>query len=287
MANWKGQSKGTPAGYKFFIVIIKNLGLRPAYLLLYPVVTYYYFFSKASNNAIKQYFNNLTQFHTSHIKTSRFKLYLNMGKVLIDKIALLSNSTSPPKVIHQGGDNLQNLVKNNSGGFLISAHIGNWEVAGSLLKRLDAKINIVLLDGETEAIKKVMNKAIGSRSFNIIPMKSDMSHVFKIHQAAQNKELICIHGDRFLPGSKTIEASFLNKKASFPLGPFSMAAKLELPVAFVYGLKQETGFYNFYCSTPLVGQNSADTIFASYLASLQTMVSKYPHQWYNFYPFWS
>ncbi len=287
MAEWEGKSKGTPLGYKIFIFIIKNVGLSAAYLLLYPVVCWYYFFTKKPNLALRQYFEKLKNHFPDVNSTSRFKTFYNMGQVLIDKTAIISGATSKFSVFREGGHNLVAMSDNKTGGFLISAHAGNWEIAGHLMQHLSLPVNIVLLDGEDEHIKKVMSKATGKRHFNVIAMKDDMSHIFKIHQAAKNKELICIHGDRFLPGSKTLTGSFLGEEALFPMGPFAMAAKMELPVSFVFGMKEQKGKYHFYCTEPMVGERDQNVIFNAYLKMLEKIVYQYPNQWYNFYPFWS
>ena len=203
------------------------------------------------------------------------------------KTAVISGLTSSFNIEHDGGEYLDQLSQEGSGGFLISAHLGNWEVAGHLMKRLNKPVNIILLDGEDEQIKKVMNETIGERYFKIIAMKSDMSHIFKIHEAAKNKELICIHGDRFLPGSKTIKSSFLGSQADFPLGPFAMASKLKLPVAFVYGVKEGKSKYRFICTKPTVKVQDKSAIFSDYIKLLEKMVQEYPNQWFNYFSFWT
>jgi predicted LPLAT superfamily acyltransferase len=286
MAEWEGKSKGTPLGYKIFIFLIKNVGLSAAYLLLYPVVAWYFLFAKKANMALNQYFNRVKIYFTNPPATSRFKTFYNMGQVLIDKTAIISGAESDFSVFRDGGHNLVAMSENKTGGFLISAHAGNWEIAGHLMQHLTTPVNIVLLDGEDEQIKKVMSKATGKRHFNIIAMKDDMSHIFKIHQAAQNKELICIHGDRFLPGSKTLTGTFLGEDALFPMGPFAMAAKMNLPVSFVFGMKEKKSKYHFYCTDPIVGETDQKAIFKAYLNKLEKIVYEYPNQWYNFYPFW-
>jgi hypothetical protein len=49
MSAWHGKSKGTPLGYRIFVVVLKTFGVLPAYFLLRFVVLYYFFFSfKAS-----------------------------------------------------------------------------------------------------------------------------------------------------------------------------------------------------------------------------------------------
>lgn len=286
MAEWEGKSKGTPLGYKIFIFIINKIGTSAAYLLLYPVVSWYVLFSKSSNKAIKEYFAKLKNYSNGKVKTSLFKNYYFMGQALIDKIAIMSVADPGFEIIHEGVENLQNMDTNKTGGFLISAHLGNWEIAGHLMKRFNTPVNIVLLDGEEEQIKKVMNDATGERHFKTIAIKNDMSHMFKIHQAARNHELICIHGDRFMEGAKTLEESFLGESARFPMGPFVMASKLGLPVSFVYGMKENNSKYHFYCTEPKTNKTTAPELLKDYVNKLEEMVVTYPNQWFNFYPFW-
>lgn len=286
MADWEGKSKGTPLGYRIFIFIIKTIGTSAAYLLLYPVVAWYVFFSKKSNKAAREYFKNLRQFYNEELKLSLFKTYYKMGQTLIDKIAIMSVDKPDFEVEREGMENLKAMDEGQTGGFLISAHIGNWEIAGHMTKPYNTPINIVLLDGEEEQIKKVMDDATGVRNFKTIAIKNDMSHMFKIYEAARRHEFICIHGDRFLPGAKTLEESFLGKKAEFPAGPFAMATKLGLPVSFVYGMKESASKYHFYCTKPYSGALKAEDLLHDYVQHLQQMLLKYPNQWFNFYPFW-
>lgn len=286
MAEWEGKSKGTPLGYKIFIFIINKIGISTAYLLLYPVVAYYFLFSTKSNQAIKDYFTRLNAFSPKKLKTSLFSTYYNLGQVLIDKISIISSGNLHFEIEREGMKNLKIMDDLQSGGFLISAHMGNWEIAGHLMNRYKTPVNIVLLDGEEEQIKKVMNDATGERHFKTIAIKNDMSHMFKIHAAARNHELICIHGDRFLDGAKTLEESFLGAPARFPMGPFVMASKLGLPVSFVYGMKENKSKYHFYCTEPKTNKTTAPELLKDYVNKLEEMVVSYPNQWFNFYPFW-
>lgn len=286
MAEWEGKSKGTPLGYKIFIFIINKIGTSAAYLLLYPVVAYYVLFSTKSNRAIRDYFLRLKAFSKKDIRASLFRTYFNMGQALIDKIAIISDSELKFEIERGGTRNLKAMDAQNTGGFLIGAHMGNWEIAGHLMKLYNTPVNIVLLDGEEEQIKNVMNEAMGDRHFKTIPIKKDMSHIFKIHEAARNKEFICIHGDRFLPEQKTLETSFLGGPAEFPAGPFVMASKLGLPISFVYGMKESAAKYHFYCTKPILGKVSKNEVLAHYVQQLEEMVMRYPNQWFNFYPFW-
>ena len=112
------------------------------------------------------------------------------------------------------------MVALQKGGLLLSAHIGNWEIAGHLLKRLNTKINIVMFDGEHQQLKEYLAGVTGERNANIIVIKNDLSHIYQIKEALDKNELVCMHADRFVEGVKTMEVDFLGRKCKIPVRSF-------------------------------------------------------------------
>ena len=131
---------------------------------------------------------------------------------------------------------------------LLSAHIGNWDIAGHLFKRLETRINIVMFDGEHEQIKEYLEVVTGKKSVNIIVIKNDLSHIYAISDAFKNNELVCMHADRFIEGNKTLTTDFLGEKARFPMGPFLLASTFKVPVSFVFAVKESKLHYHFFAS---------------------------------------
>lgn len=190
-----------------------------------------------------------------------------------------------------GEENLHKIVAEKKGGILLSAHVGNWEAAGHMLKRLKTRINILMYDGEHAKIKKYMDEVTGERNFNIIYVKKDLSHIYKINQALSANEIVCMHADRFLEGNKTIITEIFGEPAHFPEGPFLLSLKLKVPVAFVHSFKESSTHYHFY-STELkyfYAEKGAtvNSILKEYVENLEEKVRLYPEQWFNYYNFWS
>ena len=290
MSRWQGKSKGTSAGYKIFVFLINTAGLKGAYFLLRFVTLYYFFFSPSTSHYILDLYRNILKFSITKSWAGLYRNYYNLGQTLIDKVAIMSGAKTNFTFHFDGEEHLRAMIAGKKGGLLLSGHLGNWEAAGHLLKRLNTRIHIVMFDGEDAQIKQYMEEVTGPKTFNIIFVKNDLSHIFKINEALALNEVVCMHADRFLPGNKTITTNFFGKPAQFPEGPFLLALKLNAPVAFVYAFKEGSQHYHLY-STPIMTYNSreGDTVqrvVTEYSKSMEEMTRAYPEQWFNYYNFW-
>jgi predicted LPLAT superfamily acyltransferase len=292
MPQWQGKSKGTPLGYKIFVLVIRYLGVKPAYVLLRVVAAYYVAFSWRSSRVIYTYFQKVH--HYSRVKAWRsiYRNFYVFGQTLIDKLTVMAGIENCFTYNFDGEQYLHEMVKGGRGGVLLSAHVGNWEAAGHLLKRLNTRIHVVMFDGEHEQIKQYVNTVTGERTFHIIVIKNDMSHVYSIADALQKNELICLHADRFLDGNKTERKIFMGHAALFPVGPFQLAAGFGVPVAVVFAFKQTSTHYHFYGTTlqqrkPGETKNEFTTrLMNFFVAQLEEKIKVYPEQWFNYYNFW-
>lgn len=292
MANWDGSSKANTTGYRIFIALMKAGGTAPAYLLLRFVAFYYFLFSSKSNRAIRYYLKERLGYSGFKAIKLRYSNYYWFGQALIDRIVMMSGISNKFTFNFDGEEHLRQMVADGKGGLLLSGHLGNWEIAGHLLKRLNTRINIVMYDGEQQQIKQYLDGVTGQRNANIIIIKDNISHIYEIMEALNNNELICMHADRFLEGNKTILTEFLGKEAPFPAGPFTIAAKLPVPVSFVFALKETPGHYHFFATPPEIYRNhpakgQPDAILRDFVTAMASKLKQYPSQWYNYYPFWN
>lgn len=290
MAEWEGKSKGNKTGYGIFIAVLKKMGVLPAYMLLFFVAAYYFLFSWKSSRAIWYYLRKRLAFSVPRSIFSLYKNYYWFGQALIDRIVMMAGIPNRFTFNFDGEEHLHEMVAAGKGGLLLSAHIGNWEIAGHLLKRLNTRINIVMFDGEHQQLKQYLENTTGQRNANIIVIKDNISHIYEIMEALNNNELVCMHSDRFLPGNKTMQADFLGELAHFPQGPFALATKLNVPVSFVFAMKESLYHYHFFATPGIAYRNqphiSSEKVLESFVDAMTEKVKLYPAQWYNYYDFW-
>ena len=181
---------------------------------------------------------------------------------------------------------LRKTVESDDGCLMISAHVGNWQVAQAFLNRFNKKkVNIVMVDVESEKIKQFIKNSESGENVNVIVMKNGMDYLFDLINAFRNKEVICLHGDRFLEGSKVAEIDFFSKKADFPIGPFALAKKFKVPVSFTFVMKTGMTEYSFYATEGRI-YDDENEMLKDYATALENVLEKYPLQWFNYHDFW-
>lgn len=294
-SSWQGRTRGGNFGQRFFIFLIKNLGISFAYFFVNFIVLYFMAFSREGYKATFHYFHKILNY--SKFKSFRwvYKNHFMFGKILIDKFVVFLNAGVKFTYEFEGEKNLADLIDKGEGGILMGAHVGNFEIAGYLLNRMDTKMNFLLYAGEEERIKKFRESVLTSKNVNIIPICDDFSHIFEVSNALKNKEIVCFAADRYISGNKLVECNFLGKSAYFPAGAFHLASKFHVPVIAVFSMKAGNNHYHLFASEAVKMERSGKKeiqderikqMVLLFVRSLENVLKKYPEQWFNYYNFW-
>ncbi|KGO89662.1 LpxL/LpxP family acyltransferase [Flavobacterium suncheonense] len=289
MSQWDGKSKGTLLGYKIFVFCIQKLGIKAAYSVLIFVAFYYFLFERKSNQAAFYYFRNRLGYSYFKSKLMVYKSYYTFGQTLIDKTAISAGSRDKFTYEFDGVELLHQLLAEKKGGVLISAHVGNFEIAEHFFGEIDlnCQINLVTTDREHSVIKEYLESVTQKSFIKFILIKDDLSHIFEINNALSNNELICFTGDRYFEGTKYMTEELLGQPAHFPAGPFLIASRLKVPVVFVYVMKEANLHYHLYARMATVKQRDAQGLLKAYTTSVESILQKYPLQWFNYFDFWN
>jgi predicted LPLAT superfamily acyltransferase len=294
---WQGKSSGGVLGYKIFVFLLKNVGLGFSYFFLRFISFFYFLFSKTKKTTFR-YFKEIHGYSTPKAFLSVYKCYYVFGQTLLDKFAILSGQVKTNFTVERDGqEQLVSILEQKKGCILISAHMGNWEVAGQLLNLYDnLKFNMLVYDNEAEQMKNYTESILKDKKINLIAMKDgDISYLVELHRVFGAQEWLVMHGDRFRENAQYIEKTFLGKKAKFPVGPFLLAARFGVPVLYSFCIKENNKTYKLYArqGTRLnrakneeQTKQAIETLSNEYILLLEQMVKKYPLQWFNFYEFW-
>ena len=286
---WQGKSKGTVLGYRIFVFLMRHLGIYAAYSLLIFVAFYYFLTEWQSNRFMFYYFRHRLGYSLAKTIGSLYLSYFTFGQIIIDKIAILAGLEHKFTFDFDGQELLFKLLEEQQGGVLISAHIGNFEIAEPFFRKIDLKLQIstITTDMERSVIKEYLEGITERKSLNqYIYVKPDMSHIFEINDVIAHKNIVCFTGDRYFEGGRSLKGHLLGAEATFPAGPFVIASRLKAPVVFVYVMKEKGLHYHLYARIAEVKKADAESLLEAYTDSMEQMLRKYPLQWFNYFNFW-
>lgn len=286
---WQGKSKGTVLGYRIFVFLMRHLGIYAAYSLLVFVAFYYFLTEWQSNRFMFYYFRHRLGYSLAKTIGSLYLSYFTFGQIIIDKIAILAGLEHKFTFDFDGQELLFKLLEEQQGGVLISAHIGNFEIAEPFFRKIDLKLQIstITTDMERSVIKEYLEGITERKSLNqYIYVKPDMSHIFEINDVIAHKNIVCFTGDRYFEGGRSLKGRLLGAEATFPAGPFVIASRLKVPVVFVYVMKEKGLHYHLYARIAEVKKADPESLLEAYTDSMEQMLRKYPLQWFNYFNFW-
>lgn len=286
---WTGKSRGTVFGFKVFVFFIRNFGVRAAYALMHLPIPYFCLFARENVRGLSFYFRKRLGYSWLKSTISIYHTYYVFGQTLVDKIAIPIGKKKNYTFEFDGEVHIQELLEKGEGGILISAHVGNFELAQYFFKKrnFDTEISIVITDQDHEDIKEYIDGLTKRDHVNFIIVKQDFTHIFEINAALAQNRIVCISGDRYLPGAKTLTAELLGKMTKFPVGPFQIATRLNVPVLFVYVMRDPNQHYHLYARTVQIERRDAQDLLNKFTNHLERVIDKYPLQWFNFYDFWN
>lgn len=220
---------------------------------------------------------------------STYRNHCLFGQVVIDRFAMWAGKRFQVEV--EGSDHFNNLVGKKEGFIQMSAHIGNYELAGYTLCSDRKQFNALVYGGEKPSVVANRQKMFAANNINMIAVSPDMRHLFEINSALATGQIVSLPADRLLGSDKSIEADFLGAKALFPYGPFSIATMRSLEVIAVNVVKTGTKKYKIIIiplryDTGAPRREQVIQLNTAFVSELERVVKMYPTQWYNFYEFW-
>lgn len=268
--------------------IVRHVPLRLMYgFVAVFVVPFYFLFSKGYK-PIYHYFNQRLGYRPAKAFFGVYRNFCRFSQVILDRFYMFGGGKFDVQV--EKYHLYQELAEGEPGFMILSAHVGNYELAGFSLVATKKRFNALAFGEEAEAIMENRERLFAGTNINIIPVKDDLSHLFALNNALDNGESVSFPSDRLLGNQRTVTCEFLDAPAHFPMGPFALAAQRDLPVLTVNVMKESVKRYRVYVNRlQKEGTTRGERINAyvrQYVEHLEEVLRKYPEQWFNYYEFW-
>jgi KDO2-lipid IV(A) lauroyltransferase len=181
---------------------------------------------------------------------------------------------------------LQKTARHGRGLVVLTAHLGNWELAGRMLARDGARPTHVVVAAEADpAVERFLRG--GTAPVRFVTRAAPTTSLALL-AALRRGEIVALQGDRALGTRGDVLQPFFGAPAPFPLGPFVLARAAGAPVVPAFCLLDADRRYRIVVGAPSpVEAGGEEAALRRWVATLQAMVKRHPAQWFNFYDVWS
>jgi len=295
--HWDGRTR-SGLGIRFMYWLFRALGPLFAYTLLYPVVFYYLLFAGKHGRASRDYLRRaFPEAGTLKILWLNYRHFLSFGRILLDRAYAFAGMHDRFKFERENTEAFEQALAMGKGLVIVSAHMGNWELAAHTLASSrplvrQVPINLVWFRNESGKQEEQLRRVSGDQPYNIIDSRDPMQASIDMIAALKRGEIVAIHGDRYT--GNAIDVPFFGSEAPFPAGPYVVAANTGSPVLWVFANRLSHCRYSLRVAGPRVLQyrsrkTRSEDLYswtAEYARELEKRLREFPLQWHNFYPFW-
>ncbi|MCM8803820.1 MAG: lysophospholipid acyltransferase family protein [Candidatus Omnitrophica bacterium] len=217
------------------------------------------------------------------------EVYYNFGRYMAEffTIPKLNYRKLRERVIVENIELLEGSLSKGNGVIALTAHIGNWELAGIITSILGHKICAVVIPYLTPKITEIYKKIRESKGVEVIFTGSNPKEFIRFKK--ENK-ILAILGDRVFT-EKGVIVNFMGKKAIFPRGPATLAIKLKTEFIAGFLVRENKKYKLFfeqiaYPDEKLSEDEKIDYLLNQSVKIIEKVILKYPTQWLNFQDIW-
>lgn len=216
------------------------------------------------------------------------EVFINFSYYLVDfyRSARLNSEFIEKYVKISGLDNLNKCLSSEKGAIVLTAHLGNYELAGAVTALLGYPLSVVALPHNDKRINQFFDGRRQNFGMKVIPTGTALKGCLR---ALNQGDLLALLGDRDFSGSK-LKLKMFGKEACFPRGAAFFALKTGACVIPAFLTRENKKFYHLRFEEPidthLKTKISQESLMKQYISVLEKYIKKYPQQWYLFEKYW-
>ncbi len=195
-------------------------------------------------------------------------------------------------IAKEGFDHLDRVIQEGKGAILLTAHAGNYELGGLLLRAKSQAVHAVYKPDRFEAVERLRSDLRRQGGVVGIPVDGKGFSTLPLVKVLREGKLVGMQGDRDF-SLNGLPIPFFGREVFFPRGPWELAAMTGAPILTSFLWVDEEGHFHGQFSEPIhiLGGRGERMVeiergMRRYAAELEAFVRRDPSLWYCFYPFW-
>ena len=192
----------------------------------------------------------------------------------------------------EGLERLDAAIAEGRGVILLTAHAGNYELGGILLRTRNHKIHAVYKPDRFKAVEQMREEMRARGGVVGIPVDGVGFSTLPLVKLLREGAMVGMQGDRDF-SLNGVPMTFFGREVPFPRGPWELSAMTGAPIVTSFFYTDGEGRFHAHFGEPIRvlggrGERMAAIVagMRAYVADLERLIRQYPSQWYCFYPFW-
>lgn len=253
-----------------------------------------YFGNGQSRAALRENLGQVVGANASTLERICRDNFRNFGRMLADYFACAGADAPEIRALlseWHGVENLRAGLALGQGVVLVTAHLGNWELGGTLLALDGWPINIVTLEeptGELTRMRDDYRKRLGIRT---IALGENIFAFVEMIAALRRNEIVCMLVDRPY-GDTGVPVEFFGRTTRFSNAPALLWKHTGAAVIPAFVLQNGQGRYQAFAEPAVPLKALADrhenlVKNTQLIASVfEAIIRPHPEQWFNYVPIW-
>jgi KDO2-lipid IV(A) lauroyltransferase len=228
----------------------------------------------------------------THLILPALKTFAEFAHCFVEATEYYSPRRKPVRFDVSVDNSLANAIRDGRGAVLVTAHLGNWDIAAKGLRDYGARVNLVMARETNASIQEYVRDLKEDAGVRVIYSDTSVFSSFNMIRALRNNEIVAIQLDRPVGAGGMRPVSFFGRSAMFPSGPFVLARLAGAPIIPVFAPRLGVRHYAVRVGrrhdVPRDGRDPAalQRIMRAVVAEFEAVVRAYPTQWFQFSPFW-
>jgi lauroyl/myristoyl acyltransferase len=185
----------------------------------------------------------------------------------------------------EGQGHVDAAGRDGKGMIILTAHLGNWELAGRLLALREARPTHVVVAAEVDpSVQRFLRDGEAPVRF---VTRTHPTSALPLLSALRRGEVVALQGDRALGTRGDAPVDFFGAPALFPLGPFVLARASGAAIVPAFCVLGADRLYTVRLHEPIrVSAEGEYQGLERWVRVLEDSVRRHPEQWFNFFDVW-
>ncbi len=297
--NWSGRTRGGSRLFRLCASLLPRVGLPGAWLGSFLIGFGFLVVGGRRQFGMADYWRRrLPEASSLLILLRCWRQFASFGRILCDRLLVVLRPQNFRFSFGAGGTALRDQLAHRRGCILLSAHVGNWELTGVLVKSLIKEthpVYLVMVRDDLPQVQAYVDLHMRGPHITVVDPRDGLSASLTIARALEDGHPVCMLGDRVFANQPAMAVDFLSGQARFPLGPFQTAIITGVPIFSCFLVKTSLRSYHLVVDQPWclpaaprgpLRTRAVALAVQRWARRLEQEVRRRPLQWHNFYPFW-